>query len=567
MSQHLSCTRGGGWLGGALFIGAGLALAGCAAEPSRPAAPAPGAVAPGAPTSGAAPAEPKPQSGGKVQIATDRPIQQLLLYEDSSSDPSVYLQMVYEPLVRLNLEPYPKDWRDHLRVIPHLAESWQQTDPTTYVFKIRKGVKWHDGVDFTAEDVVWSYEFLRDPQKNHPTRSFIAGLATVRALDPLTLEVKSQVPDYRFLNSLADLCRVCILPRHVYAAGGDVGKTPVGTGPYKLKAWTPKVEITHVRNDTYWGDRPYLDEIRHVTNLDRAGVTAAFIAKQSDLIQLPDKPQAEAIARAVPDATMEGFVRDLVVAIFMKLDRPPFNDIRVRKAVHLVFDRQGMNDILWAGLGAVNPPSLNGRRADWAVPQEELLKLPGYRSSKDQDIAEAKRLLTEAGYASGLKFTMRVDARHSTAPSQAQVLAEQLNKAGIDAKLDVMERGAFRKALADGEFDMILETEADWDPTLTWLENYSTGGSTNRMPISDPALDALVQEHLQSLDPAKHKETALKIQRLLMDKLYTIPTLAPTSFSARQPWIHGWATNYGGGPRPVQWYTIWVEKEKLPPGR
>ncbi len=513
-------------------------------------------------------ADPKAQYGGKLQIGSDRPIQTLLSYPDSSSNPGVYLtKLMYEPLLWKYMETYPKDYRDISYVIPLLAESWEQKDPMTYVFKIRQGVKWHDGAEFTAEDPAWAYEHLRDPKNAFPTRSNIASLDTAKVIDKYTLELKSKTPDYRFLDSLTSE-KTSIWPKHVVADGkGDLNQQPVGTGPYKFKAWTPKVEISYARNDAYYGARPYLDEMRYVTNLDRAALTAAFITKQSDVLQLPDKAQADAIAKQSPDAQLTGYVRLRENSMFMKLDRPPFNDLRVRQALHLTLDKQAMNDILAFGLGVANPPGINGRRGDWAISQEELLKMPGYRQPKAQDLAEAKRLLAEAGFPNGLKFALRADAQNSTNPIAAQVVAEQLNKAGNDVKIDIMERAAFRKAYNEGDYDAVMESGADWDPTPYWFDSLHSAGSENKGPIADPELDALILDHLKSFDAKKQKETAENIQRLLLKKLWVIPSITFSSFTAMQPYLHGWTINYGGSPSSEQWYYVWVDKDKLPPGR
>ena len=562
-----------------LTVGGILAAAACSPAPG----PAPGAreapapVAPAAPVApGAATAavlklpdhDPKAQYGGKLQIGSDRPVESLLSYPDASSNPGVYLtKIMYEPLLWMHMDTFPKDYRDNYFVAPLLAESWELKDPTTYVFKIRQGVKWHDGEEFTAEDPAWSYDHLRDPKNTFPTRSFIDGLATSRVIDKYTLELKSKLPDNRFLTSLANE-RVSIWPKHVVAGGkGDLTKQPVGTGPYKFKAWTSKVEISYARNEQYWGKRPYLDEMRYVTNLDRAAVTAAFITKQSDVMQLPDKAQADAIARQAPDAVLTGYVRLREVSMFMKLDKPPFNDIRVRKALHLALDRKSQNDTLSFGLGIANPPGINGRRIDWAIPQEELLKLPGYRQPKDQDIAEAKKLLAEAGFGSGLKFTLRADSRHSTGPKQAEYLAEDLKAAGFDIKLEIMERAAFRKAFSEGDYEAVVETGSDWDPTEYWFNTLLSTGSENKAPINDKELDGLIEANIQAVDTAKQKQTAQALQRLLLDKLYLIPTITYSSFTAFQPYLHGWTINFGGSPSTEQWYYVWVEKDKLPPGR
>src|SRR5205823_6624263 len=147
-----------------------------------------------------------------------------------------------------------------------------------------------------------------------------------------------------------------------------------------------------------------------------------------------------------PDSRAETFPQNNSYSVFTHVDRPPFSDIRVRRALHLAIDRQAMVSTITFGQGIINPPGLNGaRKGGWTLPQDGLLKLPGYRQPKTQDLAEAKRLLAEAGHPNGLRAKLSYNTSITQSPALAEVLTNQLGAAGINLTLQPMEDASYRK--------------------------------------------------------------------------------------------------------------------------
>jgi len=226
-----------------------------------------------------------------------------------------------------------------------------------------------------------------------------------------------------------------------------------------------------------------------------------------------------------------------------------------------------MVDTLTFGLGNANPPGMNGaRKGGWAISQEELLKLPGYRQPKESDIAEARRLLAEAGHGGGLRAAFAYNSGFTRFPGEAQVVSAQLAKAGIQLTLDPKETAVARKMEQDGDYTMTF-AQFDYDPEPDWSNWLHSKGGLAKSGIKDAELDRLIDEQYRELDETKRKKMWTDIQRLLLDKLYVIPLVTQVGFIAYQPYVHGWGDNRAGQAVNHTWDNTWLEVGKLPLGR
>ena len=548
----------------AVVAPASLALLACQPGPVGP----PAAPPPGAPSGPATTDEPRAplKQGGTFILPATQVTPNLDYWEISGSAQSVGLQPALEQLLAYDFRER-QDWRAGFTIMPRLAERWEIATPTTYVFHIRKGAKWHDGIEFTAEDVKWAYEMFLNPANGYRARGNLALVESMEVPDPYTLKTTTKAPSPTFLEGLADRNSV-IQSRHVAARGEKFAEVLVGTGPYKLESFDRQKGINFVRNPDYWAKgRPGADQVRIIWPLDPVARLAAFVSKQGDILKLNSKPEFEVVQRQVPDLTPYVFLRDIESPFFLKLDQPPFNDVRVRKALHLAIDRQEMVQTMTFGLGIANPPLMNGGRTGWVIPQEELKTLPGYRQPKDQDIAEARRLLAEAGYPNGFRATVRIRAASSITGKQAEVAAEHARRVGIELKLEVLEDGVFAKAAKDGNYEIIVDTGSQFQPEQAWQNLLHSNGALNNMPIRDAELDALVERQATELDVEKRKQLFLQIQRHLLDKMYIIPGVSDVAYTVWHPYVHGWIDNFAGQAANPDWSQLWLDVEKLPSGR
>jgi len=329
-----------------------------------------------------------------------------------------------------------------------------------------------------------------------------------------------------------------IFPKHLHEAGklfqGVEGT--VGTGPMRLESFDRNEKIVYKAFPDYWQGKPHLDGIVAYFVAEPQARLAGFVAKRFDLMRVADKAQHDAAVAQVPDALSEGFPSSHGYAIYLRVDRPPFNDVRVRRAVHLALNRQDMVKALSFGVGKINPPGASAVN-NWAIPEEELLKLPGYRLPKDQDLAEAKRLLKEAGYGDGLTFSIQAVSVWQN-PRIAEVAARQLRDAGITVKLDFVEAGQYFANRRNGNFQALLNGMSSDFIDASLHQYYYSKGRGNYARIADPELDRLIEKQRQTLDKKERYEVLRQIQEYLLEKMYVIPTVELGFFWIRHPYLH-----------------------------
>jgi peptide/nickel transport system substrate-binding protein len=298
-----------------------------------------------------------------------------------------------------------------LPVEPDLAESWTQPNDRTYVFKLRKGVRWHNkppvnGRELTAEDVKYTYErFLSI--KGNPNRSTLGAVEKIDTPDKYTVRFMLNEPFGWFLDYLANTV-MWIVPREAVEQYGDLKRAEacIGTGPWMLERYEPNVRLTFVRNPNYFlPGLPYADGIEVTVDEDPSSRLAAWIAGKYDFApeygQCVRRLDLDVAKGRKPNLKTQDFTVLFSGITMMKLDREPFKDVRVRRAL-----AQSMNwkDVLetnaWSQGHGVPNPAVPAALKEWAIPINQLT--PEGRRLYEQNIPEAKRLLAQAGFPSGL---------------------------------------------------------------------------------------------------------------------------------------------------------------------
>ena len=538
----------------AIVVGA--VISGCAAG----AGPGTGADGGSPPAQTEAP----PQPGGVLQTIGLRDLPHLHPWTNPRNNISFFLTTsVYETLLTYEYKPF-QDYREEYKIAPLLAERWDLRDNTAYTFNLKRNVKWHDGQPFTAQDVKFSYEQLADPAGRLVGGASLATMASLSVVDDYTVRITTKEPDVEFLGKLTE-SPTGIMPKHAHERGENFEKVAIGTGPFKVESNVAGRGTVYVPNREYHRPGlPYLEKWKMLPATDEAGRIAAFIAGQSDVVKVPNRIQAETVMAQTRNSRNAPFYRDNTSELFLKIDRPPFNDLRVRQALHLAVDRQAMADTLTQGEGLFNPPAINPVRKSWAIPEEELKSLPGWRSPKDQDIARAKQLLAEAGHTAGLTFTIRVDRSHPDRPAQSEMVSEQLRQMGVTAKLQPMESAALQKAWVDGDYEAIMYTGNSPD---NWFQQLYSAAPLNRMPVMDPELDRLIEAQAREFDPAKRALLIREMQRLMIRQMYVIPTITLVGHALWQPYVRGWVDNQAANVGSMDWGQVWMDQATAPKGR
>ena len=417
-----------------------------------------------------------------------------------------------------------------------LAESWTQPNETTYVFKLRSGVRWHpkppvNGRELTSADVKYSLErFLT--LKGNPSAYMLRAIDRVETPDASTVVIVLKEPNVWFLDMLANPMTAAIVAREAVEKFGDLrrAESVIGTGPWMLESYRPNVGLTLSRHPHYFrAGLPYIDRVEIVVDEDAASRLAAFLAGKYDLgwdfpaaIPRTDWVQIkDTLKRRRPTLQSTEFVSNTWTHISMRTDQKPFNDVRVRQAMSLAIDRQAILDAITEGVGVFNA-SVPAAFKDWALPVTQLGE--GARYFK-HDPAEARRLLAAAGYPNGFPASLCFTSYGSPAVvDSAQLVLKYLKDVGIDAKADQKEYGAFIAGCYVGKFDSLA-----FGPQTPFLDpdNFLFGPHypeelKNQSHVNDPSVTELLLRQRRTADVARRREIIAELQRYLARQQYYI---------------------------------------------
>src|SRR5437870_3905764 len=414
---------------------------------------------------------------------------------------------------------------------PDLAESWTQPDDTTYIFKLRKGVRWHpkppvNGRELTADDVKYSYErFLTiTGNANKPVLEYVD---KIDALDKHTVKFTLKEPNAWFLDLLASTS-TWIIARECVEKFGDLRKVEsvVGTGPWMLERWEPNVKLVYVRNPSYFvPGLPYADGVEVIIDKDPSSRLATWLGGKTDFgpeyqhaVRWLDLPLAKQRKPGLQTAEYTWFTSG---ATGFKLANPPFGDIRVRRALSRASNLAELYESLAFSRGHWTPnPAVPAAFADWSIPIDQLG--PEGRKLYEHNIAEAKRLLTEAGYPNGFKTTVEAPGTGygPDFDDYVQITLKNWKAAGIDAELRLKEYGAFISSAIFGKFDnMFLGLRGAWaDPEAYFYRWYMPGQPQNVWGVNDPKLTEMIKLQRRTFDVGKRKQIVFDIQRYLAEQ-------------------------------------------------
>lgn len=506
----------------------------------------------------------QPKRGGVFHVPVSGNNPNLNPYNVSGAPLNLF-NTIYEPLVAREVRP-GVNWQENPQIVPWLVERWEQRDPNTYVFQLRKGVAWHDGQPFTAADVVHTIEFLKQNRGKFLDAGRVENIASVQATGADTVTVITSKANPDFLKD--DLLEMEIVPKHV-AEQGKLETAAIGTGPFRLKQFDSVTGWTVTRNDNYrTKDLPYLDGVAGHYLSDRGAMTAGFAAGSLDVMNPEDKVQFETVQGIKPDLKFERFYGNYGFGLYFAMDQPPFNDIRVRRAMNLAVDRQDMIVKAAFGDGIVNPPGTYAWRKGWSMPQEDLLKLPGYNpSTRQRDIEEAKRLLAEAGYPNGLSAKISYSGASTNPKPIAEVITSQLRPLGLNFTLVPLDRATRAQAERDEAYELyILGMRGDNRSEIQ--ERFHSKGALNKKGPKDPELDAIIDKLQVEFDDGKARQLHQQYQRRLYDQAYFLGAFERASYTVYQPWVHDVLNNYGANIIP--YYTppqLWMDVDQMPANR
>ncbi|MBI2910259.1 MAG: hypothetical protein HYX92_21665 [Chloroflexi bacterium] len=485
-----------------------------APKPAAPAAPT--TAKPAGPTPTVKPAGEQPRYGGILTIGIGGDPVSLDLHRESSAFTFGITTGAYNGLVKYDPQAWPE-----FKVVADLAASWNVSpDGKAYTFPLVKGAKFHDGTPVTAEDVKFSLDRIRDPELGlvrSPRRQSLANVANIDAPDDSTVKITVKNPQASFIPTIGAFYFAVMPKRAVLENKGDMTKTVVGSGPFKFKSYASGVSWELERNPNYFvSGRPYLDGVKGYIIKDSFTRFAA-LRTRSTLFWAPNPYMTVSQVKVIEETLSDkitvkwGFMPAWYGAIF-NTSRPPWSDVRLRRAVSMAFDRKKMLAMGLEGGGVVGMAAQ--APGEWALPEDEMMKAPGYARP---DLEGAKKLLAEAGFPSGFRAEALVRAV-SMQQALALVLREAVAAIGIavdlnQAEIAVYEDQQYRKA-----FSMIAGSSGSGgtDPDIILGDYYVADSPRNWTGYSNPYFDELYAKQSRTLDTGERRKIVWEMQRILL---------------------------------------------------
>ncbi len=508
------------------------AASGSAAAATKPAAAstsAPAATGGAAPAPTTAAVAGNAKKGGVLKVGVQGDPVALDPHSTSLTATNHIVEHIYGRLVTIDATLSPK---------PDLAESWEiAPDGLVYTFKLRKGVKFHNGQTLVAGDVKYSYERVLDPKTKSTSTAGLASIDKIETPDDGTVKITLKKPNAAFLVGLWSP-NYAIVRKEDIDKNGDLTKFANGTGPFKFKEYVPNTKLTLERfADYYEAGKPYLDGIEFVPVPDDTARSTAVRTGTVDFVEYApakDIPQLKADKSLVIAGDQNTNIRYLGFNLTQK-DKPWANP-KVRQAISLAMDRQAIVDAAFYGL---------------AIPTLTVFP-PGYWATLDtkvapQDIKTAKAMLADAGFPNGFKTTIKTWSSYPFLSNAAIAVQDQLKQIGIQAEVLQEDNGTFIADNNAKSYELLVSgTSGYTDPNEIMLGNFGTGLASNNSGYSDPDFDKLVTDGVATTKQEDRKKVYAQLQQKLLADNPWVMLYVGSQYEAMKTYVKGYVHNPTG---------------------
>ena len=444
----------------------------------------------------------KPQAGGQLKVGINADLTTMDPHISTAAVDRQIYQSIYDPLLRLD-----KD----LKIQPGLAQSWEQPDPKTIVFKLRTGVKYHDGEPFNAASVKANVERMMTHPKSQ-RKGELADVASVDVVDESTVKFTLKQPSSPLLSLFTDRAGMMVSIKAAEAAGDDYARKPVGTGAFSFVEWVKDDRLVVKKNPAYWDkdasgtQLPYLDEIQYKPITDGTQRLNALKTGTVDIIDIPASKDMPTL-KTGQDLTYSEIPGLAYRYIQINTKRPVMESKEIRQAIAWAIDREAINKAVFFNVG---------QPAYQAIPPSSFAFDAGFKANSPRDVNKAKELVTKSGIKDP-KFTLVV----TNTPEDkqvAEVYKEQLADVGISMEIELLEFATLLDRTLKHEFDASsLQWSGRPDPDGNIYNYFHTRGSGNRSQYSNAEMDTLLEQTRAVSDPAERKKLYSQINTILTE--------------------------------------------------
>jgi peptide/nickel transport system substrate-binding protein len=410
-------------------------------------------------------------------------------------------------------------------IVPDLAESWAWSeDGKDLTFKLRHGVKWHDGQPFTAADVKCTFDLLQGKGeaklRANPRKEWWNNVDHVAANGDFEAVFHLNRPQPALLTLLASGYSP-IYPCHIPPA--QMRTHPIGTGPFKFVEYKPNEYIKVAKNPDYWKPgRPYLDGIEYDIVPNRSTAILGLVAGKFDMTwpYYVTPPLVRDIKQQAPDIACIRATNNGTTNLLINRDAPPFDNADLRKALMLTIDRKSFIDIMTEGEGKIGGAMLPPPEGLWGMPEEMLRTIPGYGPDVKKNRDQARAIMQKLGYGPDKKLELKVSTRNvPTFRDPAVILIDQLKEIYVDAVLDAVETANWFPKIVRKDYSIALNNTGSGvdDPDQQFYENYACGSQRNYSLYCNRELDKKFDEQSAMSDQEARKKLVWEIDKKLQE--------------------------------------------------
>ena len=507
----------------------------------------------------------QPKSGGTFHTyQRDNPAS-ASIHEEATYSTNVPFMAIFNNLIVYKQdEPRNTD----ASIVPELATSWAwSADRTTLTFKLRDGVKWHDGKPFTSADVKCTFDLIQDKGtqkfRKNPRKLWYQNVESVTATGPLEVVFKLTRPQPSLLALLSSGYSP-MYPCHVPPA--QMRTNPVGTGPFMLAEFKTNEIIRLVKNPHYWKPgRPYLDAIEMPIITNRSTAMLAFQAGKLDMT-FPSEvtvPLMRDIKAQVPNAVCHFGPMNVNENLIVNREKPPFDNADMRRAMALAMDRKAFVDILFEGQADIGGSLLPAPNGVWGMPESMMRDMVGYNPDVAKNRAEARAIMEKLGYGPSNRLKVKVSTRNIPAyRDPAVILIDHLKEIYIDGELDPVETSLWFSKVArkDYAIGLNLTGNAVDDPDQTFYENYACKSERNYSEYCNPELEKLFDRQSTEIDPEKRKQMVWDIDRRIQNDVARPVILHMRGGTCWTPAVHGYTPMVNSSYNGFRYEDLWLDR-------
>ena len=507
----------------------------------------------------------EPKHGGILRMYHRENPPSMSIHEEATYSVNVSSMPIFSNLVIYD-QHKPQNSLDGIQ--PELATSWSWSDDKkSLTFKLREGVKWHDGKPFTSADVKCTFDMLMGKSQNkfrkNPRKDWYAEVADVTTEGDMQATFHLKRPQPALLAMLAS-GYTPIYPCHVSAA--QERTNPIGTGPFKFVELKQNESIKLTRNPDYWKKGfPYLDGIEYTIIPNRSTAILAFVAGKFD-ITFPTEvtvPLLKDVKSQAPNAICDLEPTNVSTNLIINRESPPFDNADVRRAVALALDRKAFVDTLWEGKADIGGTLLPPPGGVWGLPPEELKTVAGYDPDVKKSRDEARKLMEKAGYGPNKHLALKVSTRNlAVYRDPAVILIDQLKDIYIDGELDVIESGIWFAKVARKEYSIGLNLTGNGidDPDQAFYENYGCNSERNYTRYCNKDLEKLFDQQSAETDLAKRKKLVWEIDKKLQEDVARPILYHSHQGTCWQPYVKNITIMRNSSYNGFRYEDVWLDK-------